>query len=259
MRRRKDERLVVEDIFEEGGQRPVRRPMGAVGPLSPVRRRLPAGRLAVVALAVIGLLAGVAALAAYLADRGGGPDRRQAPAPAPQRFALPQRPVAGPPPPSPAGPEGPAAATTPAKEEAAIAAPPSLGAAGEAAAADGPAPGAEGPGDAVYRLSSLIGKGAFAEAAAIFHRRVSEQGVGFAIRLKVDCLARSLHTAFRQASYARKLFILPKALDGQDCYVVFWGAYPTAADALASLDSVPPFFTRLPGSLPSVVPLADYL
>ena len=104
----------------------------------------------------------------------------------------------------------------------------------------------------------LIGQGDYKAAAAAFHRQLRSSADRYTVKLEVDCSEKSVLTAFQQAGFNPRMFILPIDFRGQPCYLVLWGIYDTESQAAASVPLLPAFF-RNQTYPPRPVRLGTYL
>ena len=64
--------------------------------------------------------------------------------------------------------------------------------------------------------------------------------------------------AYHACNFDPRMFILPKEINGRDCFIVFWGLYATKNEALKALSSIPAFFKNQ-GVKPTLIILKQYL
>jgi hypothetical protein len=107
-------------------------------------------------------------------------------------------------------------------------------------------------------LTDLIKQSEFQDAALEYHEEVKQFPNAYALKLEVVCVGKSVQTAFGQGNYDRRMFILPKEINGKGCFVVFWGLYTTKNDAIKALSSIPAFFSSQ-ATKPELVLIKQYL
>jgi hypothetical protein len=93
-------------------------------------------------------------------------------------------------------------------------------------------------------LVHLIKKSEYQEAALTYRKNLKPYAKDYSIRLEVVCNPRSIQTAFEEAAFNLKMFILPKKLKGKSCFGVFWGIYPSPEEARNDLKTIPSFFSE---------------
>jgi hypothetical protein len=77
------------------------------------------------------------------------------------------------------------------------------------------------------------------------------------IQLLVACSPETVQKAV-SAVDAAELFILPVSYKGRECYRMCWGVYESAANAAASVNSLPEYFVK-GGATPRVMTRAELL
>ncbi len=107
-------------------------------------------------------------------------------------------------------------------------------------------------------LTGLLKRSDFQDAARQYYQRVKQFPGAYSLKLEVDCMDKSVETAFRKGGFDRRMFILPKDIHGRNCLVVFWGLYPTKNKAIQALPTVPAFFRRQ-ATKPALVLIRQYL
>ncbi|MBW1902975.1 MAG: hypothetical protein JRJ20_15310 [Deltaproteobacteria bacterium] len=107
-------------------------------------------------------------------------------------------------------------------------------------------------------LTALIKQSEFQDAALEYYEEVKQFPEAYALKLEVVCVGKSVQIAFQQANFDRRMFILPKEINGKDCFVVFWGLYATKNEAIKALTSIPAFFSEQ-ATKPKLVLLKQYL
>ena len=93
-------------------------------------------------------------------------------------------------------------------------------------------------------LTGLVKQSEIQGAALGYYNEVKKFLTAYTLKLEVDCLDDSVITAFRQGNFDRRIFILPKEINGKHCFVVCWGLYTTKNEALKALSSIPSFFSN---------------
>ncbi|MGH9443651.1 MAG: DUF4388 domain-containing protein [Thermoanaerobaculia bacterium] len=76
----------------------------------------------------------------------------------------------------------------------------------------------------------------------------------YAIQLELACQDATVEKALRADPSRRRIWVVPFAFRGRDCYRVLWGKYKTLALAKAAKPSVPAIFLR-GGNRPAVIAL----
>jgi septal ring-binding cell division protein DamX len=107
-------------------------------------------------------------------------------------------------------------------------------------------------------LADLIKQSEFQDAALEYYKEVKQFPNAYALKLEVVCAGKSVQTAFQQGNFDRRMFILPKEINGKGCFVVFWGLYTTKNEAIKALSSIPAFFGDQ-GTKPGLVLIKQYL
>ncbi|RLC32347.1 MAG: hypothetical protein DRH37_00780, partial [Deltaproteobacteria bacterium] len=107
-------------------------------------------------------------------------------------------------------------------------------------------------------LTGLLKRSDFQDAARQYYQRVKQFPGAYSLKLEVDCMDKSVETAFQKGGFDRRMFILPKDIHGRNCLVVFWGLYPTKNKAIQALPTVPAFFRRQ-ATKPALVLIRQYL
>jgi len=107
-------------------------------------------------------------------------------------------------------------------------------------------------------LTDLIKQSEFQNAALEYHKEVKQFPNAYALKLEVVCAGKSVQTAFQQGNFDRRMFILPKEINGKSCFVIFWGLYTKKNDAIKALSSIPAFFSNQ-ATKPELVLIKQYL
>ena len=107
-------------------------------------------------------------------------------------------------------------------------------------------------------LTDLIKQSEFQDAALEYYKEVKQFPEAYALKLEVVCADKSVQTAYQKGNFDRRMFILPKDINGKGCFVVFWGLYTTKNEAIKALSSIPAFFGDQ-GTKPGLVLIKQYL
>ncbi len=107
-------------------------------------------------------------------------------------------------------------------------------------------------------LTDLIKNSKFQDAAIEYHKKTRRIPNAYSLKLEVDCLEESVEVAFKRSKFDRRIFILPKDINGKSCYVVFWGVYSTKREALKAISTIPSYF-REESIKPQLTILKQYL
>jgi len=107
-------------------------------------------------------------------------------------------------------------------------------------------------------LSDLIKQMEFRDAAIEYHKIVRHVPQAYSLKLEVDCVEKSVQMAYQACNFDPRMFILPREVNGRDCFIVFWGLYATKNEALKALSSIPAFFKNQ-GVKPTLIILKQYL
>ena len=107
-------------------------------------------------------------------------------------------------------------------------------------------------------LSDLIKQKEFQDAAIEYHKNVRDVPQAYSLKLEVDCVEKSVEVAYQSCDFDPRMFILPRQINGRNCFIVFWGLYPTKNEALKALSSIPAFFKNQ-GVKPNLIILKQYL
>ena len=95
-----------------------------------------------------------------------------------------------------------------------------------------------------YTPQDLLQLGRFVEAAGIWEIQKGTTPRNYTIKLLVACQDGSINDAYRALNQASDFFILPKTVEGQNCYTVCWGDFASKRDAKRRLKEVPKWFKR---------------
>ncbi len=116
-------------------------------------------------------------------------------------------------------------------------------------------------GDMPYTLPNimdLIRQSEYQEAAFESLEYLKNHPEAYSMKLEVDCLEESVRIAFQKGNYDTRMFILPRNINGKNCYIVLWGLYPSNREAMEALPSVPAFFGTQ-STKPTLVLIRQYL
>ncbi len=95
-----------------------------------------------------------------------------------------------------------------------------------------------------YSPQDLLELGRLEEAAGIWEIQKARTANNFTVKLLVACQAGSVSDAYRILEQDADFFILPKKVDGSDCYAVCIGDFRTKRDASNKLNKIPDWFER---------------
>ena len=107
-------------------------------------------------------------------------------------------------------------------------------------------------------LSDLIKQMEFRDAAIEYHKNVRHVPQAYSLKLEVDCVEKSVQMAYHACNFDPRMFILPREINGRDCFIVFWGLYATKNEALKALSSIPALF-KTQKTKPKLIILKQYL
>lgn len=107
-------------------------------------------------------------------------------------------------------------------------------------------------------LTELIKQMECLDAALEYHKTVRDIPQAYSLKLEVDCVEKSVQVAYQACDFDPRMFILPRQINGRNCFIVFWGLYHTKNEALKALSSVPAFFENQE-TKPKLIILKQYL
>ena len=107
-------------------------------------------------------------------------------------------------------------------------------------------------------LTELIKQMEYLDAALEYHKTVRDIPQAYSLKLEVDCVEKSVQVAYQACDFDPRMFILPRQINGRNCFIVFWGLYPTKNEAVKALSSVPAFFENQE-TKPKLIILKQYL
>ncbi len=109
-----------------------------------------------------------------------------------------------------------------------------------------------------YTPLELLKLERYSEAAGIWEIEKGANSKAYTIKLLVACQDISVDDAFRVMNYSEEFFILPKNVEGDNCYALCWGNFSSKKAAKKQLKEVPPWFERN-GGKPVPSPIGDIL
>ncbi|PIE01596.1 MAG: hypothetical protein CSA81_11145 [Acidobacteria bacterium] len=104
---------------------------------------------------------------------------------------------------------------------------------------------------------TLMSLNRYREAAAAWKKQKASQVAKFCIALELACQKSTINKGWHASRNAPEFFILPRNLNGKDCFWVCWGAYHTQEEANSAMISLPDYFKQ--GADPKVYPLERLL
>jgi hypothetical protein len=102
-----------------------------------------------------------------------------------------------------------------------------------------------------------IRRGSFRLSAIKYKRDIEKYANYYSILIEIDCMTDSLKTAYQNANFNSKLFIIPRTVKNRFCYAVFWGIYKKRGEAEKEINTLPAFFRKQTPS-PNIVILKKY-
>ncbi len=102
-----------------------------------------------------------------------------------------------------------------------------------------------------------LASGDYLEAADTFHRALREEGLGrYTLRVAVFCDLSNLERQLREAGDAAELLVLRRSVGDRPCMALYWGLFPSRAEAQAAVGTIP---APLRAAGQSAVPVGEIL